>query len=121
MKKILVVDDEPEVRRLVEVTLRSGDYEILQAEDGEKAIDIARTEIPDLIIMDVMMPGDIDGFEAARILKNNPETKAIAIVMLTARGQEADKEKGSEVGADDYFVKPFSPLELIKKIEEVLV
>jgi len=120
MRKILIVDDEPEVRRLVEVTLRSGDYEILQAEDGEKAIEIARSEIPDLIIMDVMMPGDIDGFEATRILKNSPETKAITIVMLTARGQEDDKEKGSEVGADDYFVKPFSPLELIQKIEGLL-
>jgi len=120
MKKILIVDDQAEVRRMVEITLRLGDYEILQAEDGEKAIEIARTEIPDLIIMDVMMPGDIDGFEAARILKNNPETKAIIIVMLTARGQETDKEKGLEVGADDYFVKPFSPMELIQKIEGVL-
>ena len=120
MKKVLIVDDEKEVRRLVEVTLRSGDYEIFQAEDGEKAIEIARAEMPDLIIMDVMMPGDIDGFEAARTLKSDPETKAITIIMLTAMGQETDKKKGSEVGADDYFVKPFSPLELIKKIEEVL-
>ena len=120
MKKILIVDDEREVRRLVEVTLRSGDYEILQAEDAEKAIEIASTELPDLIIMDVMMPGDMDGFEATRILKNNPETKAIAVIMLTARGQEADKEKGLKVGADDYFVKPFSPLELIEKVEEVI-
>jgi two-component system phosphate regulon response regulator PhoB len=120
MKKVLIVDDEPEVRRLVEVTLRSGDYEILQAEDAEKAIEIASIEMPDLIIMDVMMPGDMDGFEATRVLKNNPETKAITIVMLTARGQEADKEKGSEAGADDYFIKPFSPLELIQEVEGCL-
>jgi two-component system phosphate regulon response regulator PhoB len=120
MKKILIVDDEREVRRLVEVTLRSGNYEILKAENAEKAIELARSELPDLIIMDVTMPGDIDGFEATRVLKNDPETKAITIVMLTARGQEADKEKGLEVGANDYFVKPFSPLELIQKVEEML-
>ena len=120
MKKILIVDDQMEVRRLVEMTLRVEDYQILQAESGKKAIEIVKTEKPDLIIMDIMMPGGIDGFEATRILKNDPETKDSTIIMLTAKGQEADREKGFEAGADDYFIKPFSPLELIKKVEEVL-
>ncbi|GAI82366.1 unnamed protein product, partial [marine sediment metagenome] len=74
----------------------------------------------DLIIMDIMMPGGMDGLEATRILKNGPETKECQIVMLTAKGQSIDSEKGFEAGADVYFVKPFSPLELIKKVEEVL-
>ncbi len=120
MKKILIVDDQMEVRRLVEITLRVEDYQILQAESGEKAIEIVKTEKPDLIIMDIMMPGGIDGIEATRILKNDPETKDSTIIVLTAKGQEADSKKGFEAGADDYFIKPFSPLELIKKVEEVL-
>ena len=120
MKKILIVDDRPEVRELVEVTLRAGDYQIFQAESGESAVEVARAEKPDLIIMDIMMPGGIDGIEATRILKNDPRTKECPVIMLTGKGQEADKEKGFEVGADDYFVKPFSPLELLKKVEEFL-
>jgi len=120
MKKVLIVDDNPEVRRLVEMTLRVGEYKVFQAQSGQEAIEAAREKKPDLIIMDIMMPGAMDGLEATRMLKNDPETKDISIIMLTAKGQEFDKEKGIEAGADDYFVKPFSPLELIKKVEEVL-
>ena len=120
MKKILIVDDYLEVRELVEVTLRSGDYQVLQAENGRKAIEIAKAEKPDLIIMDIMMPGDIDGLGATRALKNDPETKGCPIIMLTAKGQEDDIKQGLQAGADNYFVKPFSPLQLIKKVEEVL-
>jgi DNA-binding response OmpR family regulator len=120
MKKILIVDDHLEVRELVEVTLRSGDYQVLQAESGRKAIEIAKAEKPDLIIMDIMMPGDMDGLGATRALKNDPETNGCPIIMLTAKGQEDDVKQGFQAGADDYFVKPFSPLQLIKKVEEVL-
>jgi len=120
MKKILVVDDQLEVRELVEVTLRSDDYQVFHAESGEKAIEIARVEKPELIIMDIMMPGGIDGFEATRVIKNDPETKHSTVIMLTAKGQDTDRKKGIEVGANDYFTKPFSPLELIKKVEEFL-
>lgn len=120
MKKILIVDDQIEVRDLVEVTLRVEDYEILKAESGERAIEIAKKEKPELIILDIMMPGGMDGLETTRILKNDPETKSSTIIMLTAKGQEADKEEGFKAGADGYFTKPFSPLELIKKVEEVL-
>jgi CheY-like chemotaxis protein len=120
MKKVLIVDDQLEVRDLVEVTLRSGDYQVFEAENGMKAIEIARAEKPDLIIMDIMMPGDTDGLEATRVLKKDPQTRNCPIIMLTAKGQEDDRKQGYEAGANDYFVKPFSPLELIRKVEEVL-
>jgi len=120
MKKILIVDDQIEVRELVEVTLRVEDYQIFQAKSGEEAIEIAKAEKPELIIMDIMMPGGMDGLEATRVLKNDPETKGCNIIMLTAKGQQADREASIEAGASDYFAKPFSPLDLIKKVEEVL-
>jgi len=120
MKKILIVDDQLEVRELVEVTLRVEDYQIFQAKSGEEAIEIAKAEKPELIIMDIMMPGGMDGLETTRILKNDSETKECTLIMLTAKGQQADREAGLEAGADDYFSKPFSPLELIKKVEEVI-
>jgi len=119
-KKILIVDDQVEIRNLVEVILGEEDHQILQAESGEKAIEIAKVEKLDLIIMDIMMPGGMDGLETTRILKNDPEAKDCAIIMLTVKGQHDDREKGFEAGADDYFSKPFSPLELMKKVEEVV-
>jgi CheY-like chemotaxis protein len=120
MKKILIVDDQLEVRELVEVTLRVGDYHILKAQSGEEAIAVVKAEQPTLIIMDIMMPGGMDGLEATRILKNDPETQNCKIIMLTAKGQQSDIERGLAAGADDYFIKPFSPLELIKKVEAFL-
>ena len=120
MKKILIVDDQLEVRELVEITLRSGDYKILQAKSGQEAIEIANAEKPDLVIMDVMMPGDMDGFQATQVLKESPQTKDSRIIMLTAKGQTADLDKGIRAGADGYFIKPFSPLDLIKKVEEMI-
>jgi len=120
MKKILIVDDQKEVRELVEVTLRVGDYQIVQASNGREAIELAISEKPDLIIMDVMMPGEIDGLEATRVIKDSCETSNSIVVMLTAKGQAADREAGIKAGAKDYFSKPFSPLDLIRKVEELL-
>jgi len=120
MKKILIVDDDAGIRELVDTTLRSDDYQIFQAENGEQAIELAKAEKPDLIIMDIMMPGDVDGLETTQILKNDPETKNCQIIMLTGRGQKDDREKSLEAGADDFFAKPFSPLALIRKVEEVM-
>lgn len=120
MRKVLVVDDEKVIRRLVEVTLSTEDYKIIQADNGKDAVEIAGSEKPDLIIMDIMMPGDMDGLEAVRILKNDPETKDSFIIMLTAKGQDDDRKKCLEAGADDYLAKPFSPLELINKVGETL-
>ena len=119
MKKILIVDDEERVRRLIETTLDIGDFQIFQAKDGEEALKIAQEEKPALILLDIMMPG-MDGFEVCKRLKNNSETKSSYIIMLTAKGQKQNIEKGYAVGTDDYFVKPFSPMELLNKIEQVL-
>lgn len=121
MKKILIVDDQVEVRELVQVTLEIGDYQILSAENGQQAVDIARAEHPDIILLDIMMPGsDVDGLEACRLLKADPNTADITIVMLSAKGQDVDIETGKVAGADDYFTKPFSPIALIEKVESVI-
>lgn len=120
MKKILVVDDLPEVRELVEKTLARKDCKTFTADTAEKALAIARVEKPDLIMMDIMMPGTIDGLEATRILKKDPSTSNAVVIILTAKGQPADIQKGKEAVADEYLVKPFSPLELLRKVEKIL-
>ena len=121
MKKILIVDDQLEVRELVQVTLEIGDYQILTAENGKEAIEVAYREHPDIILLDIMMPGsDVDGLEACRRLKSDTATEDITIVMLSAKGQDDDIEVGKAAGADDYFTKPFSPIALIEKVEEVM-
>ncbi|MDY6988485.1 MAG: response regulator [Thermodesulfobacteriota bacterium] len=119
MKKILIVDDEEKVRKLVEVTLSVGQFEILHASTGEEALKIARENKPDIVLLDIMMPGELDGFEVCRLLKEDPETRHIYVIMLTAKGQQGDKEKGVACGSDDYFVKPFSPVELMDKIDSL--
>jgi DNA-binding response OmpR family regulator len=121
MKKILIVDDEDKVRKLVEVTLSLGNVEIAHAATGEEALERAREVKPDIVLLDVMMPGQLDGYDVCRLLKQDPDTKGIYIIMLTAKGQQADKERGLALGADDYFVKPFSPMELMDKIENISV
>lgn len=120
MKKILIVDDEEKVRKLVEVTLSVGKLEILHASTGDDALRIAREAKPDIILLDIMMPGRLDGFDVCRLLKKDPDTKGICVIMLTAKGQQADKERGLAMGADDYFVKPFSPMELMDKVDRIL-
>jgi len=121
VKKILIVDDQAEVRELVEVTLSIGDYQIMQAASGDEALVVVHAEHPDLILLDVMMPkSSIDGFEVCRRIKSDPILRATVIVMVTARGQEQDLEMGRSVGADGYFTKPFSPLQLMSMVEEVL-
>jgi len=120
IKKILIVDDVQDVRDLVERTLRRDDWEILAAQSGEEAVSLARREKPDLIMMDIMMPGKIDGLEATRILKSDPQTRNCVVIMLTAKGQQTDIDMAAKAGADDYFVKPFSPLQLLQKVDDVL-
>jgi CheY-like chemotaxis protein len=121
MKKILIVDDQAEVRELVGVTLSIGDYNIMQASNGDEALAVTRTEHPDLVLLDVMMPSSsMDGFEVCRRIKSDPATRNTIVVMVTARGQEQDLATGKKVGADGYFTKPFSPLQLMSMVEEVL-
>jgi two-component system phosphate regulon response regulator PhoB len=121
MKKILIVDDQPEVCELVSVTLEIGPYRILTADNGDRALALARAEKPHLMLLDIQMPGGtLDGLDVCRALKSDPETKGIHIILLTAKGQDWDKQAGRDAGADDYFVKPFSPLELMNKVESAL-
>ncbi len=118
--KILVVDDEVNITQILEFSIGAEGYEVITASNGEEAIDMARREQPDLIILDIMMP-KIDGYEACRILKANPLTKGIPVVLLTAKGRDIDKRLGYEVGATDYIVKPFSPNKLVDRIHQLLV
>ena len=118
--KILVVDDEVNITQILEFSIGAEGYEVVTAANGEEAIEKARREQPDLIILDVMMPR-IDGYEACRILKTNPLTKSIPVVLLTAKGRDIDKRLGYEVGATDYIIKPFSPNKLIDRIHQLLV
>ena len=119
MKKILIVDDEEKVRKLIEITLSIGEFEVLQASTGEECVKIAQETGPDIILLDVTMPGELDGLDACRLLKKDPATKDCYVIMLTAKGQQVDKEKGFAMGADDYFIKPFSPMELIDKLNKI--
>lgn len=118
-KKILIVDDEPDILELISYNLKKEGFHLSMALDGEDALTKVRTDHFDLIILDLMLPG-IHGIELCRILRNNPKTAHIPIIMLTARGEESDKVHGLETGADDYMTKPFSPKELIARVKAIL-
>jgi len=118
-KKVLVVDDEKNIRELIKFNLESRGYEVKEAVDGKEALDMVWEELPLLIILDLMLP-KIDGLEVCRSLKGDQRTKKIPIIMLTALGDEIDKIVGLELGADDYITKPFSPRELIARVRAVL-
>ena len=118
-RKVLVVDDEENIIHILEFSIEAEGYEVITASNGEEAIKKARKEQPNLIILDIMMP-KVDGYEVCRVLKANPLTKKIPVILLTAKGREIDKRLGFEVGASDYIVKPFSPSKLIDKINEHL-
>jgi len=118
-EKILVVDDEEDILELLKYNLSREGYQVLCATSGEKTLNLVKTETPDLILLDLMLPG-MDGLEVARQLKDNPNTKNVSIVMLTAKGEEADIVTGLELGADDYVTKPFSPRILLARVRAVL-
>jgi two-component system phosphate regulon response regulator PhoB len=118
MRKLMIADDEPGVRSLVRMTLESDSYEILEASDGDEALMLALEHRPELILLDVTMPG-LSGLQVCRMLKDNPSTSAISVVMLTAMDQDSDRAEGKVAGADDYFTKPFSPLALLRKVDEI--
>jgi PleD family two-component response regulator len=116
---ILVVDDDPDIARFVEVNLRSAGYDVAVASDGEEALEKAGDLRPDLVLLDVMMPR-IDGFEVAQRLRKNPQTANTSIIMLTAKALSADKVTGLQSGADDYIIKPFDPIELLARVKGTL-
>jgi two-component system alkaline phosphatase synthesis response regulator PhoP len=119
MGKILVVDDEVYILHILDFSLGAEGFEVITANNGELAIEKAKQEKPDLIVLDIMMPV-VDGYETCRRLKRESETKNIPVVLLTAKGRDVDKRLGYEVGAVDYIVKPFSPNRLIERIQEIL-
>lgn len=116
---VLVVDNEPDILRFVEVNLRLEGFEVLLAVDGEQALEVAFLERPDLVLLDVMMPG-IDGFEVCRRLRSDSRTSHIPVIFLTARSLTADKVVGLTAGADDYVLKPFDPIELVARVRTTL-
>jgi len=118
-KKVLVVDDEKFVRELIKIKLGRCGLAVIEATNGVEAIETARSVKPDIILMDVMMP-KMNGFEACEKLKSDPDTARIPIVMLTARGEQANLEKGLSLGATDYMSKPFSPQKLAELVIEIL-
>jgi len=119
MEKILVVEDEPDIREILEYNLAREGFRVLTACDGVEGVDTARRESPALILLDLMLPG-IDGVEACRLLKSDPITADIPVIMVTAKSEESDVVLGLGVGADDYIAKPFSPKELVARVKAVL-
>ena len=119
MPKILVVDDEPDAIELIKFNLKSAGYDVATAADGDEALKKARALLPDLIILDVMLP-EVDGLEVCKILRRDARVSAIPIIMLTAKAEEVDKIVGLELGADDYVTKPFSPREVVARVRAVL-
>lgn len=117
-KKVLVVDDDPRLRALVAATL-GNNYALLEAVDGEQGLRLARQETPDAVLLDILMPG-LNGVEVCRRLKNDAATQGIKVIMLTGLDSDKDQEVAFQAGADDYFVKPFSPRALLNKLSQVL-
>ena len=118
-QKILVVDDEPEAVELVEFNLKQAGYDVATAADGAEALKKTRATLPSLILLDVMLP-EMDGLEVCKMLRRDPATAAIPIIMLTAKAAEIDRVLGLELGADDYLTKPFSPREMVLRVKKLL-
>ena len=119
MSKVLIVEDEANIRQLVKYNLEKESFQVIEAEDGLQGLRLAKAEKPDLVLLDLMLP-QMDGLEVCRSLKGNQATAALPIIMLTAKSEEIDKVIGLELGADDYMTKPFSPRELVARVKAVL-
>lgn len=119
MKKILVADDEKSLRMLISGTLEIGDFLVVEADNGLDAWKLIGEESPDLVILDVMMPG-LTGYQVCRLIKSDEELRKIRVIILTAKGQQSDKEAALEARADFYIAKPFSPAQLLSVVEDIL-
>ena len=119
MKKILIVDDSKDIRELVIATLDMAEYKVFEAADAMRAIAIATVEKPDFIIMDVMLQGKVNGIEATKVIKSNPLTKHCNVMILTGTSEKWAQQEAIEAGAVCYFVKPFSPLDLLQRVEDI--
>jgi DNA-binding response OmpR family regulator len=114
--RILIVEDQPDIRQLIRMTLEFGDHELHEADNGDDGFHMAKALLPQIMLLDIMMPGSMDGLQVCTKLKQDPKYQGIKIVLLTARGQQTDITAGTEAGADAYLIKPFSPLELMDRI-----
>ena len=119
MSKVLIVEDEANIRQLVKYNLEKESFQVIEAEDGLQGLRLAKAEKPDLVLLDLMLP-QMDGLEVCRSLKGNQATAALPIIMLTAKSEEIDKVIGLELGADDYIVKPFEPRDLVARVRSIL-
>ncbi len=118
-KKILIADDNENIREALTYLLEDEGYSLSIAKDGAETLIKVREERPDILFLDIMMP-EVNGYDVCRIIKNDPGLKNIYVIMLTAKGQVAEQERGRAVGADEYIVKPFSPMEILSKIKDIL-
>ncbi len=119
MPRILVAEDEKDIRELIAFTLRFAGFDVLLATNGAEAVEVAEAERPDLVILDVRMPR-MSGYEACRRLKENPQTASLPVVFLSAKGQDSEIQQGLESGAEEYILKPFAPDELIQQVRNIL-
>jgi len=119
MPKILIAEDEPDIRELVAFTLRFAGYEVVTAANGEEALQLAVRELPDMALMDVRMPR-MTGYDACRAMKANPELKDMPVVFLSAKGQDSEIATGMEAGAEEYLLKPFAPDQLTERVRAIL-
>jgi len=117
--KILIADDNENIREALTYILEDEGYKLWLAKDGVNTLKIVREMHPDILLLDIMMP-EINGYDVCRIIKSDPELKKTYVIMLTAKGQVSEQERGKEVGADEYIVKPFSPMDVLAKIKKVL-
>lgn len=120
MKRVLIVEDQPEIRELIHMTLEFENYELHEAPNGDAALQMIEKVKPDLLLLDVMMPGELDGYQVCAALRADPAHATLPIVMLTARAQARDREAGERAGADEYLVKPFSPMVLAETVKRLL-
>ena len=120
MNRVLIVEDQSDIRKLIRMTLEFEAYEIHEASDGASGLRMARAVMPSIMLLDVMMPREMDGLQVCQAIKTDPQLRHIKVVLLTARGQARDQEAGRAAGADEYLVKPFSPLQLIDTIERLM-
>ncbi|MDX1601080.1 MAG: response regulator [Anaerolineales bacterium] len=119
MSKVLVAEDERDIRELITFTLRYHGHDVLAASNGEEALELALKEHPDLVLLDIRMPR-MNGYEVCRSIKENEVTKHIPVVFISAKGQEAEVKEGLDAGATDYILKPFSPDQLVERVSQVL-
>ena len=119
MKRVLMVEDQPDIRKLIRMALEFVSWQVHEAADAPSGVEVARQVLPDVILMDVMMPGGFDGLEACRRIKAGPLLKNTKLVVVSAKGLASDVDAGKAAGADEYLFKPFSPLQLVDTIERL--